>query len=115
MVALIVVAGALALLYFWLLGHWFARVLMALVLWPTFLTMWWLVVAAFMDGAPKEAGIFAAFAMIIGTGLSAVGAWKLSGYPIRWRIKAGYPVALWREEHGRPWFADFYDNLVRRR
>lgn len=36
MVALIVVLLCLALLYFWLVGHWFARVLAFLALWPVF-------------------------------------------------------------------------------
>src|ERR1700686_5708467 len=33
MVALIIVLLCLALLYFWLVGHWFARILMTPVLW----------------------------------------------------------------------------------
>lgn len=89
MVALIIAAGALALLYFWLIiGHWFARVVMFLVLWPILTTVWWLILAAFMDGASKDFAPAAAFAMILGISVTGFCAWGVSGFPIRHRAMA---------------------------
>lgn len=109
MIALIVAAGALALLYFWLVGHWFARILMSFVLWPCFAAIAFAILGSNgpLDLPPASAIFLAALVACA----SAMGAWVVSGYPIRHRIKAGWPVTLYRD--GQRWHAEVYEGFIR--
>jgi hypothetical protein len=115
MIALIIAAGALALLYFWLIGHWFARVLMCIVFWPIFIAVTFGILSAAFPGPIGLAPDIGILVAIVGVGLSAAAAWKVSGYPTRYRIKAGYPVTLYREGQTRPWFTELYEGFIRDR
>jgi len=67
---------ALVLLYFWLLGHWFARVVMFLALAAIFGLLGALFTG--MDGPPAQN--HAVIGILIGAAL----AWPVSGIPIYW-------------------------------
>jgi len=75
---LVGLALALVLLYFWLLGHWFARVVMFLALAAAF----GLLGAAFTTGPPGQKNELVG--MLIGVAL----AWPVSSIPIWVRSKA---------------------------
>jgi hypothetical protein len=84
----------LALFYFWLIGHWFARVLMA----PVFVAALGLASLWAYGQAPDGSGL-QILAGGAGLALSTYGAWKISGAPAAyWRHRA----ALMAEAE-RPW------------
>jgi len=69
---------ALALLYFWLLGHWFARVVMFLLL----AVVGFIAGAALASASPNPP----TFALVLFGLIGAALAWPLSGIPIYyWR------------------------------
>lgn len=80
--------AALALLYFWLIGHWFARVVMFLIL---MLTLGLLGGGLFASGFDRNTQADAQhLAMIFGAILGAASAWPVSGIPIYyWRKRFG--------------------------
>lgn len=64
---------AVALLYFWLIGHWFARVLMVILLVPAV----GFAIACLFATAPGVTPVGAAFGGLIG----AIAGWFLAGWP----------------------------------
>lgn len=74
MVWLVAIAAGIALLYFWLSGHWFARVLTTIALWPVLLVCTDPVLYLVEPGYnPALAALF--------IGLNGVAAWFLAGIP----------------------------------
>jgi len=72
---------ALVLLYFWLLGHWFARVVM-LIIFAALMAYSGAVLMVAGSGQPNPGGA------VFGAVLGAVLAWPVSGLPIYyWRSK----------------------------
>jgi hypothetical protein len=73
------VGAAIALLYFWLLGHWFARILMCIVLGSTFGLI---ALVACVDKHPEGAILL----VLIGGGAG----WAISSIPVwYWRERLG--------------------------
>lgn len=78
---LIGLAIALALFYFWLIGHWFARVLVFLIL---------AVIGFCLGAAAVSAPETNAFGLILFGLLGAALAWPIAGLPVyywRWRLR----------------------------
>jgi hypothetical protein len=79
-------AAGVALLYFWLIGHWFARVLVVLLFVPLVAIGGF--AACSQIPSATEAGRMAV--ATIGGGMGAVLGWYLAGVPVyywRWQIK----------------------------
>jgi hypothetical protein len=72
---------ALALLYFWLLGHWFARVVTFLAFAAFGVLVGCLVNAAYPNGGPNAGDHGGVAVMLLGIVL----AWPISGIPIYWQ------------------------------
>ncbi len=75
---LIGLALAVALLYFWLIGHWFARILMGFLLVAAFLTVGGTTASSSTDG-----------------NMAAILFGALAGGTLGW-LAAGWPVYYWR-------------------
>lgn len=76
----------LALFYFWLIGHWFARILM----FPIFVAVFGLASLWLYGQVPDHGG--SGLQLIVGgfgLALSTYGAWEISGVPVvYWRRRA---------------------------
>lgn len=87
MVWLVAIAAAIALLYFWLSGHWFARVLTCLALWPV------LIVCTDPVLYLMELGYNPALAALF-IGLNGVVAWLIASVPGYVRKRRNAPLSM---------------------
>jgi hypothetical protein len=85
MVILVGVALGVALLYFWLVGHWFARVLMALVL---TIPLGW--IGASILGSAVQLPTDTTAPAVVGLILGVIAAWPIASIPV-WIRR--YPTA----------------------
>jgi hypothetical protein len=84
-IVLIVVLLGVALLYFWLVGHWFARVLVTPVIWAIIA----LVLAAVGFQTWTGAPVALTWATLVLWALAIPCAWFIAGIPIARARKAG--------------------------
>ena len=85
-----------ALLYFWLIGHWFARVLMFLCLAAVFGFL-----GASLLAATQDAAAAAPVPGIIGATLGAGAAWYIAGIPL-WVQRAKEKQRRWDRQTTMP-------------